>query len=142
MVECTRTDRATEGELTLRLRKLGIRDADQLLKACATGLDRCGLSGVLGVDVEQITRLVHRADLGRIPGLDDATIDLLSRAGIRTVRALASCNPGWLHGTLTGLNDNSANSTSTHDCTPRALDLETVRLWVAEARRLPRRVWD
>lgn len=141
MARSVEMDRRSAYDLWMRLQRLGIEDAHQLLGACKTGADRHGMSAVLEVDVEQITSLVHRADLGRVAGLDDAAIDLLARAGIATLRTLASSRAEWLYKRLTTLYDEQGSQGGAGTgSTP--LSLDTVRCWINAARRLPREVGD
>jgi hypothetical protein len=141
MARLVEMDRRSTYDLWMRLQRLGIEDAHQLLSACKTGVDRHGMSAVLKVDIEQITRLVHRADLGRVAGLDDAAIDLLARAGVATLRALASSRAEWLYETLTTL-DTEQGAQSGENTVSTPFSLGTVRCWIIEARRLPREVGD
>ncbi|HET9494694.1 MAG TPA: DUF4332 domain-containing protein [Chloroflexia bacterium] len=120
-------------DLLVQLKRLGIEDGDQLLKAGSTNLDRHGLAEALGVDVGQVIQLVNRADLLRVHGLDDAGIAVLARAGVRSLPALARCDPDSLCVRLSKLNGASAGVTPDPQC---------VALWVAEASRLPRMVWE
>lgn len=121
-------------ELLLHLRKLGIEDADQLLSAGSTELDRYGLAEVLCVAVEQVVQVVNQADLGRIQGMDDESIELLASAGVTSLQELARCKPDRLIARLamsSGAGENRSSASSP----------DVIRCWVEEAARLPRRVW-
>lgn len=122
-------------ELLLRLRKLGIEDADQLLSAGSTELDRYGLAEILCVAVEQVIQLVNRADLGRIRGMDDESIEWLAGAGVTSLRELARCKPDRLLARL-------AMPSGAGETRSSALSPDVIRCWVEEAARLPRRVWE
>jgi hypothetical protein len=121
------------GDLVKQLRRLGVADNEQLLKAGSTNLDRHGLSEALGVEIEQVVRLVNRVDLLRVSGLDDQSISLLNLAGITSLQDLARCNPERLCARLGDLKGAR---------TGKDIDVRTIERWVAQASSLPRRVWD
>jgi hypothetical protein len=62
---------------------------------------RADLLNQLGVDDRFLTDLTERADLTRLPGIGPAYAELLSKAGIRSVGALAAVAPAGLLETLT-----------------------------------------
>jgi hypothetical protein len=62
---------------------------------------RADLLSKLGVDDRFLTDLTERADLTRLPGIGPAFAELLSKAGIRSVGALAAVAPAALLDTLT-----------------------------------------
>ncbi len=76
-----------------KLKALGIKDNDDLLQFCKTPADIIELARVSGVDPQEITRLVHRADLARIRGIGGAYIRLLEEAGIESTADLAKHSP-------------------------------------------------
>ena len=121
------------GDLVSQLRRLGVADNEQLLQAGSTNLDRHGLAEALGVEIEQVVRLVNRVDLLRVAGLDDESISLLTLAGITSLQGLARCNPARLRARLCDLKGTSAG---------KETELGSIERWVAQALRLPRRVWD
>jgi hypothetical protein len=83
------------------LKSLGIVDSDQLLMLVTDPAQRADLLNKLGVDDRFLTDLTERADLTRLPGIGPAFAELLSKAGIRSVGALAAVAPAALLDTLT-----------------------------------------
>jgi hypothetical protein len=120
-------------DLIHRLKRLGINDNEQLLKAGRTSLDRYGLAQALGVEVEQIERLVNRADMSRVHGLDEECIDLLAATGVICLRDLARAIPDRLLARLSG--------TGAESVAPPP-DPQRIQAWVSEAAHLPREVWE
>ena len=87
-----------------RLRSLGIRTTEALLKAGATPQGRQGLAEKVGVSADTILKWVNRADLMRITGIGEQYSDLLEAAGVDTVVELARRNPENLHQKLVEVN--------------------------------------
>ncbi len=114
-----------------KLQELGIRTTGELLNRGATPQARRELARELGVDEEQLLRWINRADLFRVKGIGRQYSDLLEAAGVDTVPELAQRNPDNLHAKLVEVN--RAQRRVRQLPTPRM-----VRLWVEQARRLPR----
>jgi hypothetical protein len=89
------------GQVAGVLKSLGIADSDQLLMLVTDPAQRADLLSQLGVDDRFLTDLTERADLTRLPGIGPAYAELLNKAGIRSVGALAAAAPAELLGTLT-----------------------------------------
>jgi hypothetical protein len=89
------------GQVAGVLKSLGIVDSDQLLMLVTDPAQRADLLNKLGVDDRFLTDLTERADLTRLPGVGPAYAELLSKAGIRSVGALAAAVPAALLDTLT-----------------------------------------
>ncbi len=87
-----------------RLRSLGIRTTEALLKAGATPQGRQELAEKVGVSADTILKWVNRADLMRITGIGEQYSDLLEAAGVDTVVELARRNPENLHQKLVEVN--------------------------------------
>jgi hypothetical protein len=112
-----------------RLKRLGIRTTDDLLKAAASRKGRRELAGKTGFSTEQILEWVNRADLMRVPGVGSEFSDLLEAGGVDTVKELRRRNPVSLHKALTGLNRKK-------HLVRRTPSLEEVQAWVASAAKL------
>ncbi len=87
-----------------RLRSLGIRTKEALLKAGATPQGRQELAEKVGVSADTILKWVNRADLMRITGIGEQYSDLLEAAGVDTVVELARRNPENLYQKLVEVN--------------------------------------
>jgi len=87
-----------------RLRSLGIRTTEALLKAGATPQGRQELAEKVGVSADTILKWVNRADLMRITGIGEQYSDLLEAAGVDTVVELARRNPENLYQKLVEVN--------------------------------------
>jgi len=87
-----------------RLRSLGIRTTEALLKAGATPQGRQELAEKVGVSADTILKWVNRADLMRITGIGEQYSDLLEMAGVDTVVELARRNPENLYQKLIEVN--------------------------------------
>ncbi len=116
-----------------KLQELGIRTTGDLLTQGATPQGRRELARQLGVDEQRLLRWINRADLFRVKGIGRQYSDLLEAAGVDTVPELAQRNPDNLHARLVEVN--RARKLVRQLPTPRM-----VRLWVEQARRLPRAI--
>ncbi|MEA2896231.1 MAG: hypothetical protein QOJ84_1846 [Bradyrhizobium sp.] len=76
-----------------KLKKLGIRTSETLLKAARTARGRRGLAAKTGISEEQLLEWAAIADHMRIPGMGNAKAGLLRAAGITNARELAHRNP-------------------------------------------------
>jgi len=79
-----------------KLKKLGIRTTEALLKAAGTVKGRKELSAKTGISEQQLLEWANIADYMRIPGMGKAKAGLLRAAGVTTVRELALRNPARL----------------------------------------------
>ena len=79
-----------------KLKKLGIRTTEALLKAAGTVKGRKELSAKTGISEQQLLEWANIADYMRIPGMGKAKAGLLRAAGATTVRELALRNPARL----------------------------------------------
>ena len=117
--------------LESRLTKLGIRNSLQLLDASKGPSERKALSKQVGVDEREILELANRADLSRIKGIAGVYSDLLEKAGVDTVKELATRRPDNLHAKLLEVNNRVKLS-------GREPTLSMVNDWVNQAKSLPK----
>ncbi|HEY80451.1 MAG TPA: DUF4332 domain-containing protein [Anaerolineae bacterium] len=114
-----------------KLRALGIQTTDQLLEQAATRKGRQELAEPLDVSEKLVLAWANRADLFRIKGIGKEYSDLLEAAGVDTVPELAQRNPENLHQKLLEVNAEKR-------LVRRSPSLNQVRIWVAQAKELPR----
>jgi predicted flap endonuclease-1-like 5' DNA nuclease len=117
-------------ELEARLKVLGIRDSDDLLRFCATPSSVANLARATGVEVHVIRQLVHRADLTRIRGIGETYTMLLEEAGVGSLKELATRCPEDLRAQFSAINRE-------RQLVGRVPALAMVSGWVTKARRLP-----
>jgi predicted flap endonuclease-1-like 5' DNA nuclease len=112
------------------LRKAHIRTTEALLKAGATRRGRKQLAAETGFSEHMILEWANRADLFRVKGVGEEYSDLLEAAGVDTVKALRTRNPGSLLAKLTEVNEKKR--------LVRRLPTESmVTRWVGHAKELP-----
>lgn len=80
-----------------KLAAAGVRTTEGLLKKGGTRSDRKALSAEAGVKEKMLLEWVNRADLMRVRGVGEEYSDLLERAGVDTVKELATRRPDNLH---------------------------------------------
>ncbi len=80
----------------LKLKALGIRTTDALLKAARTMKGRRALAAKTGISEQQLLEWANVSDYMRIPGMGKAKVGLMRAAGVTTVRELALRNPSRL----------------------------------------------
>jgi predicted flap endonuclease-1-like 5' DNA nuclease len=108
-----------------------IKDNDALVSAAASPEQRKALAADCGCEVRDLLELANRADLARIKGVSGVYSDLLERAGVDTVKELATRRPDNLHAKITETNDSFQLS-------ERPPSLAQVEQWVAQAKDLPK----
>jgi predicted flap endonuclease-1-like 5' DNA nuclease len=123
--------RGASGGLEAKLKKHGIYNSDQFLKAAQTPRGRQELAEYAGVDTRVILELANRADLARIKGIAGVFSDLLEHAGVDTVKELATRRADNLYATLIETNKKKKLA-------GRAPTLNAVEDWVAQAKDLPK----
>ena len=79
-----------------KLKSLGIRTTDGLLKAASTAKGRRALAAKSGISEQQLLEWANVSDYMRIPGMGKAKVGLVRAAGVTTVRELALRNPARL----------------------------------------------
>ncbi len=112
-----------------RLKKLGIRTTDELLKAAGSRKGRQELAGKSGYSAGHILEWVNRADLIRVPGVGSEYSDLLEAGGVDTVKELRRRNPENLFKALGRVNQKKR-------LVRRLPTLEEVQAWIASARKM------
>lgn len=114
-----------------KLDKLSVKTADELLAKVATPADRKALAKELGVVEKTVLGLANRVDLMRIKGIDSAEADLLERAGVDTVKELATRNADNLNKAL-------AKTNSKKKVVSQLPSEKTLGEWIDQANSLPR----
>jgi predicted flap endonuclease-1-like 5' DNA nuclease len=117
--------------LAAQLKALGIADSDQLLAASAKPADRKALASKVGAKERDILELANRADLSRVKGVAGVFSDLLEKAGVDTVKELATRRPDNLHAKIKEVNEAEQHS-------KRIPTEAEVTDWVAQAKDLPK----
>jgi predicted flap endonuclease-1-like 5' DNA nuclease len=120
-----------EPALEQRLKTLGIKDSEDLLRICRSAASITDIAESTGIDCNVLVRLVHRADLARIRGIGEAYTQLLEAAGVVTLYDLATRQPEDLRMQFTRIN-------TERKLVGRVPALAMVNGWVNKARRLPR----
>ncbi len=112
-----------------KLRKVGLKTTEGLLKRAATRKDRSALAEEAGFTPEQILEWVNRADLMRVRGVGSEYADLLEHVGVDTVKELRRRNAKSLTAKMTEVNDKKR--------LVRRLPTESmVNAWVEHAKEL------
>ena len=93
-----------EPTLEAILKARGIKDSEDLLRACRTPREVAELARTAGTEVTLLTRLMHRADLARIRGIGETYMKLLEAVGVSSTRELAASHPEDLRARLTRAN--------------------------------------
>lgn len=114
-----------------KLRETGITNNEQLLAAAAAPAQRKTLAAACGCDARAILELANRADLARIKGVSGVYSDLLEKAGVDTVKELATRRPDNLHARIIETN-------SSEQVTKQPPSLAMVESWVQQAKELPK----
>src|SRR5258707_15746617 len=116
-----------------KLKKLGIRTTEALLKAAGTVKARKELAAKTGITEQQLLEWAKIADYMRIPGMGKAKAGLLRAAGVTTVHDLAFRNPARLAQNMKDVNIKRK--------LVRVLPSEnSVEQLIAEARKLDRKI--
>ena len=114
-----------------KLKELGIKTVEDLLKAGAKKSDRKKLAKSIGVSEKKVLEWVNRADLFRIPGVGEEYSDLLEQAGVDTVVELAKRNPDNLYEELVKVNEKKK-------LVRRLPTKKQVAAWVQAAKKMKR----
>ncbi len=110
-----------DDELAKKLKALDIRDSEQYLQSATSPKQRKALAKDLG----------NRADLSRLKGVAGIYSDLLERAGVDTIKELATRNPENLYNKMVEVN----NELRLAGRLPTILD---VAEWVEDAQEMPK----
>jgi predicted flap endonuclease-1-like 5' DNA nuclease len=114
-----------------KLKAVGIRTTDKLLKVGATPKGRKELEEKSGIGHELILKWVNNADLYRIKGVGSEYAELLEAAGVDTVVELAKRVPQHVV-------DAMAEANKKRKMVRRLPVLKEVTKWVDQAKKLPR----
>jgi predicted flap endonuclease-1-like 5' DNA nuclease len=116
-----------------KLRKADIRSTDALLEKGSTPQGRKDLAEKTGIGKQLILEWVNHVDLFRIKGVGEEYADLLEEAGVDTVVELGQRNAKNLFEKLVSTNKKKklVRKMPTQD---------QVANWIAQAKKLPRRV--
>jgi predicted flap endonuclease-1-like 5' DNA nuclease len=115
------------------LRKAGIRSTSSLLEKGATPAGRKQISAAAGIGQALILEWVNHVDLFRVKGVGEEYADLLEEAGVDTVVELAQRVPDNLYQAVLTTNTRKK-------LVRRPPSLKMVKGWVAQAKKLPRKV--
>ncbi len=111
------------------LRDLGIRTADDLLRAASSSRAQLALAKEVGVSNEVLMKWLSRGDLLRIRGIGTQYSGLLEAAGVNSVADLSTRNAGFLRQTLKTINKDKK-------LVKRIPPARTIRDWVDDAKTL------
>ncbi len=114
-----------------KLKEVGVRSVEGLLKVCATKKGRMELAEKAGVSEKLILTWANHADLFRVKGIGPQYSELLEAAGVDTVPELARRNPSNLAKTLAEVNESKK-------LTRRVPSEVEVTKWIEQAKKLPR----
>ncbi|MDS4014593.1 MAG: DUF4332 domain-containing protein [Candidatus Accumulibacter sp.] len=123
--------RGSTPTLAEKLKESGVGNNEQLLEAAATPAQRKALAASCGCDARVILELANRADLARIKGVSGVYSDLLEKAGVDTVKELATRRPDNLHAKIIETN-------TAEQVTKQPPSLSMVESWVQQAKDLPK----
>ena len=116
-----------------KIKSIGIRSTDALLKRGSTSQGRKELAEQSGIGEHLILEWVNRADLFRIKGIGEEYSDLLESAGVDSVVELAQRNAENLYPRLQAANRD-------RKLVRRMPGKGQVANWITQAKKLPRRV--
>ncbi|MGB2956739.1 MAG: DUF4332 domain-containing protein [Anaerolineales bacterium] len=117
-----------------QLRKAGVRSTKSLLEKGATMKGRDEIARAAGIGGKLILEWVNHVDLFRIKGVGEEYSDLLEEAGVDTVVELAQRNAANLHEAILETN-------AKKKLVRRPPSKKMVKDWVANAKKLPRKVY-
>jgi predicted flap endonuclease-1-like 5' DNA nuclease len=117
--------------LAKKLKAMDIRDSEQYLQATTSSKQRKALAKELDVPERDVLELANRADLSRLKGVAGIYSDLLERAGVDTIKELATRNPENLYNKMVEVN----NELRLAGRLPTILD---VAEWVEDAQAMPK----
>ena len=116
------------------LRKAGVLSTKSLLEKGATTKGRDEIARSAGISGKLILEWVNHVDLFRIKGVGEEYSDLLEEAGVDTVVELAQRNAANLHEAILKTN-------AKKKLVRRPPSKKMVKDWVANAKKLPRKVY-
>ncbi|MEI7615903.1 MAG: DUF4332 domain-containing protein [Actinomycetota bacterium] len=113
------------------LSEIGIKTTEALLKQGATPKGRKEIEEKTGIAHKLILEWINLADLFRIKGVGEEYSDLLEEAGVDTVVELSKRVPENLHAKMLEINE-------AKKLVRRPPDLDSVKDWIAQAKKLDR----
>jgi predicted flap endonuclease-1-like 5' DNA nuclease len=119
--------------LVAKLKEKGVTNTDHLLNAASTPIGRKELAAHCGCDAREILELANRADLSRVKGVAGVYSDLLEKAGVDTVKELATRKPENLHSKMVETN-------KAEGLTKQSPSAAQVEAWVQQAKALPKMI--
>lgn len=114
-----------------KLREVGVRTVEKLLKEGASKKGRADLAESTGISEKLILTWTNHADLFRITGIGSQYAELLEAAGVDTVVELSTRNAENLCNKMLEVNEEKM-------LVRRPPALSMVEDWVAQAGKLPR----
>jgi predicted flap endonuclease-1-like 5' DNA nuclease len=117
-----------------KLSKAGVRSVNKLLEKGATRTGRKDLANATGIDDSVILKWVNMADLYRVKGIGSEYSELLEKAGVDTVKELATRKAENLQAKMA-----EVNSTG-RPLVRQVPGLKRVQSWVANAKKLDPKV--
>lgn len=115
--------------LESKLKMLGIKDNEDLLRACSSHGAMMEMARSADVDISIVRRLIHRAELARIRGIGETYTMLLEEAGVATAHDLAGSSPEDLKARLNSIN-------AEKQLVGRVPALAMINGWVNKAQKL------
>lgn len=92
-------------QAAVKLKSVGIRTTDGLLKSAGSAKARKILSAKTGISEQQLLAWANIADLMGVKGISTGKAGLIRASGVNTVRELAMRNPGRLAQAMRETND-------------------------------------
>ncbi len=123
--------RGATPDIVAKLKEKGVTDNEHLIEAAATPAQRKELAALCGCETRTILELANRADLARIKGISGVYSDLLEKAGVDTVKELATRRADNLHAKMTETN-------AAEQVTKQPPSAGMVESWVQQAKDLPK----
>ncbi|MGH8947565.1 MAG: DUF4332 domain-containing protein [Acidimicrobiia bacterium] len=112
-----------------KLRKAGVRTSKGLIEVAADRKGRADLAAETGIDPRKLQLWVNHAHLLRVKGVGAEYAELLTAAGVDTVRDLRRRNPTALLAKIIGLNGSSR-------VVQRLPTESMVEVWIEAAREI------
>ena len=113
-----------------KLKACGVRSVNAFLKSAATRADRKKLAQDSGIEEKLILKWANFADLYRIRGVGKQYSELLEKAGVDTVKELATRVPENLHQKMIEVNSQGRRLVR------QVPALVIVKSWVEQAKSL------
>ena len=112
-----------------KLRKAGVRTSKGLIEVAADRKGRADLAAATGINARNLQLWVNHADLLRVQGVGAEYAELLTAAGVDTLRDLRRRNPTALLAKIIGLN-------GSHRVVERLPTESMVEVWIERAKEL------